>query len=91
MPRKNTDPPAPWLRPHHILITPDVRRLCGGISRSTLIAWRQDRGFPEPVRSIRTGRGVKAQRVDVWDRRDVMLWLKENPGFSREIEPEEMT
>lgn len=88
MPRKDTSPPEPWMLPHHILLTADVRRLAGQISRDTLLAWRERRGFPSPVRSIRVGKGARAQHVDIYDRRHVMAWLKNNPPYSREIRPE---
>jgi class 3 adenylate cyclase len=70
-----------------ILLTADVRRLCGGCSRSTLLRWREARGFPEPVRAIRVGRGRKAQVVELWDRREVRQWLRDHPPFTREIVP----
>lgn len=72
-------PPRPWVHPRDLLLTADVRRLCGGIERWTLIRWRRDRGFPEPIRSIKVGKGRRAQTVDIYDRRDVRRWLKENP------------
>lgn len=63
-----------------ILSTADVRRLCGKpgppIDRHTLINWRAKRGFPEPMRVIRQPKG---QALELWDRRDVRQWLKENP------------
>lgn len=88
MPRRVYTPPPGYIHYRDIMLTHDVRRVCGGIARSTLIAWRRDRGFPEPVRSIRAGRGVKTQFVDIYDRRQVRAWLKANPPVSNLIEPE---
>jgi hypothetical protein len=66
--------------PRHILSTAEVRRLCGRpgppIDRHTLLRWRAGRGFPDPVRVIRQGRG---QRLELYDKRDVVAWLKANP------------
>jgi hypothetical protein len=77
------DPPRPWLLPRDLLLTSDVRRMASlnrqPITRHTLIRWRAEKGFPEPVRSIKVGRGRRAQTVDLWDRRDVKAWLKANP------------
>lgn len=73
--------------PSDLMLTADVRRLCGGIERWTLIRWRQNRGFPEPIRSIKVGRGKNSQTVDIYDRRDVRAWLKANPPLTREIRP----
>jgi hypothetical protein len=74
------NPPRPWLRPEHILATADVRRLCGKpgppVDRHTLLRWRASRGFPAPVRVIRQAKG---QALELWDRRDVVAWLKANP------------
>lgn len=88
MPRKTVEPERPWLHPRHIMLTADVRRLAGGVSRGTLLRWREVRGFPEPVRSIRVGRGRRSQVVELWDRRDVRAWLRDNPPVSNEIEGE---
>lgn len=84
-------PPRPWLRPEHLLLIGDVRRLCKVApgSRHTIPRWRRDKGFPGPVRSIRTGRGKKANRIEIWDRREVVAWLRENPPVSNLIKPAE--
>jgi hypothetical protein len=47
-------PPAP----EHLVGGAEIRELVGGIERNTLIAWRRDRGFPEPAAAI----------GEVWDR-----------------------
>ena len=52
------------------------------VSRQTLIRWREQRGFPEPVAELKVGRGRKAQTVDVYSRKDVMAWLKANPPMA---------
>lgn len=75
------------MRAGDLILTPDVRRLCGGIQRSTLIRWRESRGFPEPVRVIKTGRGRKAQSVEIWARPDVRQWLADNPPMTNEVKP----
>lgn len=75
------------VRAGDLILTPDVRRLCGGIARSTLIAWRARHGFPEPVRVIKVGRGRKAQQVEIWARPDVREWLKANPPMTNEVKP----
>lgn len=86
-------PPAPWLLPSHLMITPEVRKICGlngqPIQRHTLLNWRARHGFPEPVRSIKVGRGRNAQTVDIYDRRMVRAWLKAHPPATNLITPEE--
>jgi predicted DNA-binding transcriptional regulator AlpA len=76
-----SDPQRPWIHPRDILSAADVRRLCGITSqdRHTLIRWRANRGFPPPFKSLRQKRG---QTFDLWDRREVRQWLKENPPVS---------
>lgn len=81
-------PPRPWVRPADLMLTADVRRLARIRSRHTLLRWRREKGFPEPVRAIRVGRGKKAQVVEIWDRRDVRAWLAANPPLTREIRPD---
>lgn len=54
-----------------------TRRLCGNITRATLIAWRAGRGvpvpFPAPAR--------RTDGTDLWDRREVRAWLRAHrPG-----------
>lgn len=46
----------------------EIRRLAGGVSRTTLKRWRDDHEFPEPVKSIDAG--------ELWDRREVTDWLE---------------
>ena len=83
-------PPRPWVKPSDLLLIGDVRRLCGVApsSRHTIRRWRETKGFPEPIKAIRTGRGKRAKVVEIWDRRDVKAWLAENPPMTREIAPE---
>lgn len=57
------------VRPRDIVGTAEVRRMCGGITRHTLLKWRADRGFPPPIRKLRQG--------EVWDARDVRAWIKQ--------------
>jgi hypothetical protein len=77
------------VRAGDILLTSDVRKLCGTAakpaSRATLIRWRAKYGFPEPVRSIKVGRGKGSQLVELWARPDVRAWLKANPPMTKEI------
>jgi prophage regulatory protein len=61
-------PPAPWLLPEHLVGGAEIRELVGGIERNTLIAWRRDRGFPEPVARLAIG--------EVWDLRAVKDWMR---------------
>lgn len=56
--------------PGQIVGVYEVRRLCGGISRPTLIRWRTQPGFPEPIRKLKGN-------VELWDARDVRAWLKQ--------------
>jgi predicted DNA-binding transcriptional regulator AlpA len=85
------DPERPWILPRDMMLTHDVRRLAGRpggpIARSTLIRWRQDRAFPEPVRVFKVGQGKRRQLIEVWDRRDVRAWLSEHPPTTKEIQP----
>lgn len=65
-----------------LILTAKARELAGKpgppVSRPTLIRWRQTRGFPEPVASLKVGRGAKAQVVDIYSRADVVAWRKAN-------------
>lgn len=53
----------------HIVSKAEVRKLCGNITRHTLISWRETQGFPAPVRNLRLS------KVDLWDAREVRAWL----------------
>lgn len=74
-----------------ILLVSDVRRLCGIApdDRHKLARWRANRGFPEPIRAIKTSRKRNATVIEIWDRADVKRWLAENPPRTNLIEPEE--
>lgn len=52
-----------------------TRELCGGVSRHTLIRWRADHDFPEPILTLTT--------TELWDRREVEAWLKKTAGWRR--------
>jgi hypothetical protein len=54
------------LRPRDIVGNAEVRRICGGVTRHTLITWRKKHGFPEPMRKLECG--------ELWDRRQVKAW-----------------
>jgi hypothetical protein len=56
------------LLPEHIVSGTELRRLLGNITRATLIAWRRDRGVPEPVKQL--------EREAVWDIREVRAWMR---------------
>lgn len=60
--------------PRDILGNAGVRRVCGKITRATLIRWRNGVGvavpFPEPIR--------KVNGTELWDRVAVKRWLEEN-------------
>jgi prophage regulatory protein len=62
------NPAAPWLLPEHLVGGKEIRELVGGIQRNTLLAWRRDRGFPEPIARLEIG--------EVWDLRDVKEWMR---------------
>lgn len=49
-----------------------VRRMCGGVTRHTLINWRK-KGFPEPV-LVLEGAGYNA-KIELWSRSQVDDWL----------------
>lgn len=66
LPRRKPEP----LLPRDILGNAEVRKLAGGITRHTLIRWREREGFPKPIRSLESG--------ELWDRRHVQAWLREN-------------
>lgn len=48
-----------------------VRQRCGGISRKTLLAWRQ-KGFPQPV-LVPKGPGGS---IELWSKTDIDEWLR---------------
>lgn len=50
----------------------EVRGMCGGVTRHTLIAWRRGRGFPAPVVVLECG--------DIWDAREVRAWYQTHRG-----------
>jgi hypothetical protein len=52
----------------HIVGNAAVRRMCGGITRHTLIQWR-GKDFPAPIPARRAG-------VDLWDAREVRAWYR---------------
>jgi prophage regulatory protein len=56
------------LKPEHLVGGKEIRELVGGIQRNTLLAWRRDRGFPEPIARLEIG--------EVWDLRDVQEWMR---------------
>lgn len=59
--------PSHVLNARDIIDNADVRKLAGGVTRKTLLAWRA-KDFPPPIRT--TGGGV-----DLWDRQQVKRWL----------------
>lgn len=62
-PRTTREP----LRPRDILGNAEVRKLAGGITRHTLLRWRELHAFPEPFKRLECG--------ELWDRREVRAWL----------------
>lgn len=56
--------------PSELISTHGVRELCGGISRPTLLAWRETLGFPPPIAHL--------PPIEIWDRRDVKAWIRQN-------------
>ena len=61
--------PARTINVRDIIDNADVRRIAGGVTRKTLLAWRT-KDFPAPIRT--TGGGV-----DLWDRAEVRAWLRQ--------------
>lgn len=53
----------------HIVSKGEVRKLCGGITRHTLIDWRATQDFPKPFRTLRLS------KIELWDAREVRRWL----------------
>lgn len=68
---------SPCINPRDIIANSQVRKLCGGIARGTLIRWRATEGFPEPIRKVP---GPGSSQVELWDRRQVKAWMKERTG-----------
>lgn len=56
-----------------------VAQVCelAGVTRHTLIAWRERRDFPPPVLTLKKIAGPRA--VELWSRTDVEAWLERNP------------
>lgn len=46
-----------------------VRNVAGGITRTTLLDWRERRGFPAPLKTPRC-------QTSIWDIREVLAWLQ---------------
>ncbi len=57
------------IHPRDIVGTLETRRICGGVTRATLIKWRDRRGFPAPLEAPKAG-------VELFDRREVRAWHK---------------
>jgi hypothetical protein len=68
----NTTTMPDCVPPSELIGNAQVREMCGGVTRHTLLAWRDTQGFPEPVANI-PGQG---SGTEVWDRRQVTAWLK---------------
>lgn len=64
---------APCIHPRDIISNSQVRKLCGGVVRGTLIRWRRLEAFPAPVRTVP---GPGSSSVELWDRREVKAWCK---------------
>lgn len=50
-----------------------VRKMCGGVTRKTLLTWRT-KGFPEPVLKLKLG-GANGRPTDLWSRSQVEDWM----------------
>lgn len=46
-----------------------IRNIAGGITRHTLLDWRERRGFPAPLKTPRC-------QTAIWDIREVLAWLQ---------------
>jgi len=51
----------------NLIRLPEVRRMVGNPSESTIYNWTRLRGFPKP--------GRLGGRVSVWNRRDIQRWI----------------
>jgi predicted DNA-binding transcriptional regulator AlpA len=65
------------MHPDDLLGNENVRALCAHhlgqetpVTRPTLLKWRRERGFPEPLPCGRAG-------VELWDARLVRAWIQE--------------
>jgi predicted DNA-binding transcriptional regulator AlpA len=56
--------------PRSIVGNAEVREMCGGITRHTLIRWREREDFPKPVRRL------PLSDVELWDARQVRAWYR---------------
>jgi hypothetical protein len=55
------------LHPADIIGPGEIRQMAGGVTRKTLMTWRERPDFPAPVKSLGIG--------DLFDRRAVQAWL----------------
>lgn len=63
-------PPNPrTIAVRDIIDATDIRKMAGGVTRKTMMAWRA-KDFPQPIRT--TGRGI-----ELWDRSEVRSWLRD--------------
>lgn len=62
----------PKIDPRVIVGNAAVRKICGGITRPTLIEWRENREFPKPVRTL------PVTGDELWDANEVRAWLRAN-------------
>lgn len=46
---------------------PEVRQLCGDVSRATIYRWQRRHGFPRG--------GHLGEKTTVWNKRDVLRWI----------------
>lgn len=58
--------------PREVRTNAQVRRMCGNITRHTLIRWRASQGFPEPLMTIKE----TAKPIELWSRTEVEDWLR---------------
>lgn len=68
------DCPPPCVHPDNIISASQVRDLAGVRSRHTLLRWRENRGFPAPIRTVPGPGGP----FELWDSRQVEAWLVRN-------------
>lgn len=70
----------PCVHPEDLIGALQIRTIASGrrrtpISRNTLLAWRREGGFPEPI-AVLEGAGPGGSAVELWDRRAVKDWLR---------------
>ena len=80
--------------PRDIVGNAAVRKIAGyylghewrPVTRPTLLKWREQRGFPDPLPCERAGVGPGGQPIELWDAREVREWCKAHARRRAELE-----